>query len=740
MVTTPQSTRGHEYCIDNCIPPGYSNSRFYENIGSAAELTAHINNGTEGIIYSGHGGELGWERFDYSALALRGLSNILHAPVIVGHCCAAANFNESVCFGEAWLQTTARGVAYVGASDITYWDQDEQMQQGEFDAMAGTGKLSIGKAMEEGLLRVHQLSPGQSRYYHTAYNLLGDPTLVMFESVSPPLAIRTPFELPAANSSLPYSIMLRATGGTPPYFWSLSANQLPEGLRLSTGGVISGTPVTIGTHRFELQVADSGTAKQIASATFTLPVWDLTAGLNQALETTNWPWASGGDAYWLNQPIVTFDGFDAAESGSIEDNSQTWMETSVTGPGTLSFWWKVSSEPLYDFLEFYINGILQSGRIAGAADWELRTYVLREGQQTLRWRYVKDDSISRNQDRGWVDQITWRPDSPLPGILQQPTSNTVCVGQPATFTVIATGEKPLAYQWFRGHVPLVQMTNSTYSLFSPHQSDSDSYTVVITNVYGAITSASASLVVIPPESIVTNWFDSPVIVTIPETGVATPYPATLLVSNVAGTVHQVTVTLTGLTHSYPSDLAILLVGPSGLPVMLMGGAGNSEGINNVTLSFDQIAGLEMPSSFSGSGTYRPSDRSRGFVLPAPAPQRPYGTSLSGFNGLNPNGTWKLFAADAARDDAGCIADGWKLRLVVVQASGLPRILNPALERDTIRFSFETLTGRTYCVEHCYAPGGTDWQLLQTVRGSGCLETLSFARDREAQRFYRLRVE
>lgn len=46
----------------------------------------------------------------------------------------------------------------------------------------------------------------------------------------------------------------------------------------------------------------------------------------------------------------------AAQSGAIDDSQESWIATEVTGPGTLTFWWKVSSESGYDWLRFYLDG------------------------------------------------------------------------------------------------------------------------------------------------------------------------------------------------------------------------------------------------------------------------------------------------------------------------------------------------------------------------------------------------
>jgi hypothetical protein len=79
-----------------------------------------------------------------------------------------------------------------------------------------------------------------------------------------PLTITTT-TLPAATVGVAYTATLTATGGTPPYSWSIASGTLPAGLTLAPAtGVISGTPTTTGTSSFTVQVAsaawDSATA------------------------------------------------------------------------------------------------------------------------------------------------------------------------------------------------------------------------------------------------------------------------------------------------------------------------------------------------------------------------------------------------------------------------------------------------------------------------------------------------
>src|SRR5207247_7683797 len=85
-------------------------------------------------------------------------------------------------------------------------------------------------------------------------------------------------------------------------------------------------------------------------------------------------------------------------------------------------------------------------------------------------------------------------------------------------------------------------------------------------------------------------------ITIPSSGAATPYPSIIAFSGLPATISKVTVTLSGLSHSYPDDLDVLLVGPTGQGVMVMSDAGDSQPVNNVTLTFDDAASPFVPDS------------------------------------------------------------------------------------------------------------------------------------------------
>jgi hypothetical protein len=82
-------------------------------------------------------------------------------------------------------------------------------------------------------------------------------------------------------------------------------------------------------------------------------------------------------------------------------------------------------------------------------------------------------------------------------ILTQPSGLTVNAGAPAQLSVTATGSAPITYQWRRAGVAIVGGTSGTLRFSEAQPSDAASYTVVVTNPVGSVTSSAATLAVNP---------------------------------------------------------------------------------------------------------------------------------------------------------------------------------------------------------------------------------------------------
>lgn len=148
-------------------------------------------------------------------------------------------------------------------------------------------------------------------------------------------------------------------------------------------------------------------------------------------------------------------------------------------------------------------------------------------------------------------------------------------------------------------------------------------------------------------------------------GTGIPYPSIINVSGVPGTVVSVTATLNKLSHSFPEDLDILLVGPEGQNVMLMSDAGGSRGISNVNLTFSDSGSSGLGTGRISSGTYLPGNLNPfgdKDAFPAPAPPKPFGSTMSIFHGTNPNGSWQLFVLDEFTSGSGSISNGWSITI------------------------------------------------------------------------------
>ena len=267
-----------------------------------------------------------------------------------------------------------------------------------------------------------------------------------------------------------------------------------------TVATVSGSNVTlrgVGTTIITATQAGSSSYLPISvSQTLTVDAVPATmTALARSLNATNFAWFTTDGAEWFAQTTVTHDGIEAAQSGPIGNNGQTWLEIEVTGPAEVSFWWKVSSEDGFDFLQFFVDGIEIPGGISGEVDWQKRSAIVPAGLHTLRWAYTKDSSSSVGADAAWVDEVRLMSLTGPPVIYEQPLNVVTLANSNVVFSVVANGEPNLSYQWRHGLSGILNATNASYSITSARASDAGSYSVVISNRLGTVTSSNAVLIV-----------------------------------------------------------------------------------------------------------------------------------------------------------------------------------------------------------------------------------------------------
>jgi len=143
-----------------------------------------------------------------------------------------------------------------------------------------------------------------------------------------------------------------------------------------------------------------------------------------------------------------------------------------------------------------------SNPVQAPSTWTQFTYNLSAyDNQTI---YLAIQHTSTDKFMLWIDDLVINSTSSsctTPSITSQPQSQTVCQGSNVTFSVSASGTAPLSYQWKKNGTNISGATSPTLTLNNVSSSDAGSYTCVVSNSCGNVTSSSATLTVYPSTQI-----------------------------------------------------------------------------------------------------------------------------------------------------------------------------------------------------------------------------------------------
>lgn len=162
-------------------------------------------------------------------------------------------------------------------------------------------------------------------------------------------------------------------------------------------------------------------------------------------------------------------------------------------------------------------------------------------------------------------------------------------------------------------------------------------------------------------------------IVIPSRGVANTYPASIDVSGISGRLQNIQISLYGVTHSYPNDLAAVVVSPSNRAALLFSGPGGNVRASNLDWVFDDKAVSPLPLDGQlSSGSFQPGEEQYDDFFPAPGPggklvdadPAPWAFDFSPWLSESPNGRWNLYVIDAQAGDAGSISGGWGIEFEV----------------------------------------------------------------------------
>lgn len=119
-----------------------------------------------------------------------------------------------------------------------------------------------------------------------------------------------------------------------------------------------------------------------------------------------------GNTFWIRENAETGWFVDSVEgeetvlrSGEIGNSTNSWMETTIVGPLSFSFDWKVSCNTRGHYLAWLIDGVEQA-RIRGETDWATVATSVPDGEHVVRFDYVKGSTAAAGEDKGQVRNFT----------------------------------------------------------------------------------------------------------------------------------------------------------------------------------------------------------------------------------------------------------------------------------------------------------------------------------------------
>ncbi|MBO7571457.1 MAG: T9SS type A sorting domain-containing protein [Bacteroidales bacterium] len=191
------------YAVQNYFNAAHGYNNVYAYLDTYDGCYNNLSTGVGYAHYTAHGGETEWCGPHFTNDDVDGLSNTDKYFLAIGNCCLSGKFGYSVpCYGEKMIRAGKKGAyAYIGSSPVTYWYEDyywalgatsvfEQTPQlsetttGAFDMMFNDDMFNtVSSIMYVGNLAVTDASESMAKYYWEAYNVLGDGSVMPYNSV-----------------------------------------------------------------------------------------------------------------------------------------------------------------------------------------------------------------------------------------------------------------------------------------------------------------------------------------------------------------------------------------------------------------------------------------------------------------------------------------------------------------------------------------------------------------------------
>jgi len=208
----------HRYVIQNyLVPNGMTADSIWERLGGkTSDITTSVNAGKSIVCYSGHGSQYSWSCVPFNQTNVRNLINADEYPFVLSHACLTGKFGISECFGETWAkQADKAGIAFWGASNYSYWGEDDILEKQMFHAAFVETCYSIGEMTDKALWYLYYSGTGLNRYYLDVYNVMGDPSVDMWTYVAEPLYVDFPSSATTGTNTV--TLTVEKSGSAPVY-------------------------------------------------------------------------------------------------------------------------------------------------------------------------------------------------------------------------------------------------------------------------------------------------------------------------------------------------------------------------------------------------------------------------------------------------------------------------------------------------------------------------------------------
>lgn len=283
-------------------------------------------------------------------------------------------------------------------------------------------------------------------------------------TINNPLSITTT-KLDPASVNIPYVATLTASGGVPLYKWSVLSGSLPDGLTLSSAGVISGTPTKEQVSTFTVQVTDSESPAVTANQDLTLTVGGAVAKLSgnnvfvfrgfskgsMILEAGSFVSDGAGTITSGNVDIVTNNGAGASHVAVPVHGTYT---INSAGQGTMSLFFGNGSQGTYQiassttgsttYFSFIQNGDGQSTTAGsgvikkqGSIPTDLAVFGSSTGSPWVFGGYGANGSNQRYAAAGTF-KVTYNsgdPSAAIGGLIDVNDNGTVSIGKTVSGTM-----------------------------------------------------------------------------------------------------------------------------------------------------------------------------------------------------------------------------------------------------------------------------------------------------------------